>query len=100
MTKPFAFSELQANHILDLTLGRLTKLGKDELVVEEKQLKATIKDLNRILKSKPALFEVMREELGAVASLAGRKRRTEIVTDDSGDISSDELVDKSRWLSP
>ena len=31
MAKRFGFSEIQANHILDMTLGRLTQLGREEL---------------------------------------------------------------------
>ena len=31
MSEPFGFSEEQANHILDMTLGRLTRLGRSEL---------------------------------------------------------------------
>ena len=31
MAKPFEFSEIQANHILDMQLGRLTQLGREEL---------------------------------------------------------------------
>ena len=35
MGKPFDFSEIQANHILDMTLGRLTQLGREELDKEK-----------------------------------------------------------------
>src|SRR3954469_5867492 len=31
MAAPFEFSEIQANHILDMTLGRLTRLGRTDL---------------------------------------------------------------------
>src|SRR3954447_20179052 len=47
MAKPFEFSEIQANHILDMPLGRLTQLGRDELDKELKELQATVKELNR-----------------------------------------------------
>jgi DNA gyrase subunit A len=49
MAKPFDFSEIQANHILDMPLGRLTQLGREELDKERKELQATVKELNRIL---------------------------------------------------
>src|SRR3954452_17530139 len=49
MVKPFEFSEIQANHILDMPLGRLTRLGRDELANEAKELGTTIKELKRIL---------------------------------------------------
>ena len=34
MGKRFEFSEIQANHILDMALGRLTQLGREELAKE------------------------------------------------------------------
>ena len=34
MAEPFSFTEVQATHILDMTLGRLTRLGRSELEEE------------------------------------------------------------------
>ncbi len=42
MAEPFSFSEEQATHILDMTLGRLTRLGRAELEEEMAELRATI----------------------------------------------------------
>ena len=39
MAEPFSFSEEQANHILDMTLGRLTRLGRTELEEEMAKLR-------------------------------------------------------------
>ena len=39
MAKPFEFCEIQANHILDMTIGRLTRLGRSELDAEMSQLR-------------------------------------------------------------
>src|SRR6476660_3230362 len=49
MGKQFGFSEIQANHILDMALGRLTRLGRDELANEAMELATTVKELQRIL---------------------------------------------------
>ena len=38
MAEPFSFTEVQATHILDMTLGRLTRLGRSELEEEMSQL--------------------------------------------------------------
>ena len=57
MGKPFAFSEIQANHILDMQLGRLTQLGREELDKERKELEATVKELNRILGKRDVLMQ-------------------------------------------
>ena len=45
MAEPFSFTEVQATHILDMTLGRLTRLGRTELEEEMAQLRATIAEL-------------------------------------------------------
>ena len=49
MAEPFSFSEDQSNHILDMTLGRLTRLGRSELESEMQELRQTIAALEEIL---------------------------------------------------
>src|SRR5262249_37924765 len=63
MEKRFGFSEIQANHILDMPLGRLTQLGREELDKERKELEATVKELKRILAKRDVLMGVIRAEL-------------------------------------
>ncbi len=93
MAKPFEFSEIQANHILDLALGRLTQLGREELVAEQRELNAMIRELRKVLASRDVLMGVIRDELTAIRDAHAIKRRTEIVADDTGEISQEELVD-------
>jgi DNA gyrase subunit A len=89
----FDYSEIQANHILDLALGRLTRLGRDELVQERKGLTAEVKKLRRILAQRDVLMGVIRDELVAIRDLHRRDRRTRIVADDRGEIATEALVD-------
>ena len=49
MAEPFEFSEVQAEHILDMQLSRLTRLGKSDLESEMAKLRETIADLEAIL---------------------------------------------------
>ena len=50
MAEPFSFSEIQANHILDMTLARLTRLGRSNLEEEHAAaLIQTIAELEAIL---------------------------------------------------
>ena len=49
MAKPFEFSEIQANYILDMQLRRLTQLEGKKLRDELEELRATIKELKSIL---------------------------------------------------
>src|SRR6476659_5489416 len=50
MSKKFGFSEIQANHILDLQLRRLAQLEHQKLKDEHEELQKTIKELESILK--------------------------------------------------
>ncbi|MCU1427605.1 MAG: gyrA [Actinomycetia bacterium] len=93
MGKGFEFSEIQANHILDLALGRLTQLGRDELVAEARELTATIRELKRILSKRDVLLGVIREELTAIRDAHKKPRRTEIVVGETGVIDTDALVE-------
>jgi DNA gyrase subunit A len=49
MAEPFEFSDAQANHILDMTLARLTRLGRTNLEEELAKLRETIAELEAIL---------------------------------------------------
>jgi DNA gyrase subunit A len=93
MGRGFEFTEIQANHILDLTLGRLTQLGREELANEMKELNAAIKELRRILAQRDVLFGVIRDELAAIRDAHKRVRRTEIVAGETGVIETDALVE-------
>ncbi|HEX4490092.1 MAG TPA: DNA gyrase subunit A [Acidimicrobiia bacterium] len=89
----FDYSEIQANHILDLALGRLTQLGREELVKEQKELAAEVRQLRRILSKRDVLMGVIREELVAIRDAHKIARRTQIVADDTGEISTVALVE-------
>jgi DNA gyrase subunit A len=97
MAKPFDFSEIQANHILDMTLSRLTRLGHEELSKEKGELDAKVKELKRILAKRDVLMSVIREELVAVRDEHKMPRRAEIVTDDAGTIDVVALVEDEPY---
>src|SRR5438270_7738258 len=60
MAKPFNFTDVQAEHILDMTLARLTRLGRKELEDELKKLRETIGELESILRSRTKLRGVIK----------------------------------------
>jgi len=91
MAEPFSFSEIQANHILDMTLGRLTRLGRRELDEEMAKLRATIAELEAILADEGRLREVIKTELGEVRAQFATPRRAQI-TFDPGDIGVEDLI--------
>ena len=91
MTTPFDFSEEQANHILDMTLGRLTRLGRSELEEEMRKLRDTIDDLRAILASDAMLRGVIADEITAVRDKYANDRVTQIVND-PGELGMEDLI--------
>jgi DNA gyrase subunit A len=92
MAAPFEFSEVQANHILDMTLGRLTRLGRSELEEEMAKLRETIADLEAILNDEERLRGVIKTELGEVRAEFATERRA-IITFDPGELGAEDLID-------
>jgi DNA gyrase subunit A len=81
MAKPFEFTEIQANHILDMPLRRLAQLEHQKLKDEHEELQATIKELESILADDAKLRAVIKEELGAVKAEFAEERRSKITLD-------------------
>ena len=91
MAQPFDFSEEQANHILDMTLGRLTRLGRSELEEEMRKLRETIAELQSILASDVKLRGVIADELTAIRDKYANDRVTQIVND-PGELGMEDLI--------
>jgi DNA gyrase, A subunit len=79
LMKRFKLTELQATAILDLQLRRLAALERKKIETEYKEVTATIKDLEALLKSPKRMRGVVSEELLQVKELYGDRRRTQIV---------------------
>jgi len=92
MAEPFGFSEVQANHILDMTLARLTRLGRSELETEAAELAATIRELQAILGDEGRLRQVIADELAALRATHAEPRRTRLVAD-PGALETEDLID-------
>ncbi len=92
MAEPFTFSEIQAEHILDMQLSRLTRLGKSDLESEMAKLRETIAELEAILGDDVRLRQVIKDELSEVRAKHAQPRRAEI-TFDPGDIDSLDLIE-------
>ncbi len=92
MASPFDFSEEQANHILDMTLGRLTRLGRSELEDEMAKLRALIAELQDILSTDAKLRAVIAAEITAIRDKFATPRVTAIVND-PGELGMEDLID-------
>jgi DNA gyrase/topoisomerase IV subunit A len=78
LIKDFKLNEEQATYILDMPLRRLTKMSKIELETEQKELKNTIAELTKLLKSEDAIKAQVSAELTAVGKSYATPRRTRI----------------------
>ncbi len=97
MAEPFSFSEIQANHILDMTLSRLTRLGRSQLEEELAQLRRTIAELQAILADEGKLRGVIKDELVEVRRVFATPRRAELALD-PGEIADLELIDDEELV--
>ena len=97
MAEPFLFSEIQANHILDMTLGRLTRLGRSELDEEMIVLRETIAELEAILGDPVRLRGVIASELGALREKFADERRTRLIHD-PGDLNVEDLIEDEEMI--
>ena len=92
MSARFEFSEVQANHILDMQLARLTRLGREDLETEATQLRATITELRAILGDDQKLRAVIVDELAEVRQKFGEARRSTLEID-PGEFDIEDLID-------
>src|SRR5437588_6500464 len=86
-----AFSEHQANQILDLRLYQLTGLERDKIDNEYKDLIKTIQDLRDILAKEQRVFTIIKKELRELRDKHGSPRLTQFAVDE-GDINMEDLI--------
>src|SRR4051794_40166477 len=87
----YAFSEHQANQILDLRLYQLTGLERKKIESEYKELITTIKDLRDILAKEARVFQIVKKELREIRDKHGSPRLTTLVPDE-GEINMEDLI--------
>lgn len=92
MGEGFEFSEAQGNHILDMTLARLTRIARANLEEEFAELQLKIGELEAILADDAKLRAVIKEELTAIRDEFGEERRTALVPD-PGELDIEDLID-------
>jgi DNA gyrase subunit A len=97
MAAPFEFTEIQANHILDMQLARLTRLGRAELEEELAKLREIIAELEAILADEGRLRDVIKAEMGEIREKFATPRRAQIIFDD-GDMNAEDLIDDEELV--
>lgn len=85
----FKLDEIQTDAILELRLYQLARLEIDKLESERKEKKKRLAEVNRLLKSKPARWKIIKEELGEVKDKYGDARRTKVTVAGREDLAYD-----------
>ena len=92
MAEPFEFSEAQANHILDMALSRLTRLGRSQLESEAAEKRSLIAELEALLADEVRVRMVIRDELREISEKFAVERRSSLEID-PGELDIEDLID-------
>jgi len=87
----YAFSEQQADEILNLRLYQLTGLEREKIDKEYKELLESIKDFRDILAKEQRVFTIIKKELREIRDKYGAPRLTELVPDEA-EINMEDLI--------
>lgn len=96
MIERFAFSDRQAQAILDMRLRRLTGLEREKIENEYQDLLALIADLADILAKPERVVEIIRTELGEIGSRFGDDRRTELLVGEVLSLEDEDLIEEEE----
>ena len=81
----FGLSDVQAVHILDMALRRLTALEREKLQVESASLRSDIEDYQGVLASERKRRNIVRRDLRRIVEEHGQPRRSQIVDAETTD---------------
>jgi DNA gyrase subunit A len=94
----FLLSEIQAQAIVDMRLGRLTSLEVEKLQQELEELKVQIAYLKSLLEDGGKLRGVIKDEIRDIAERYKDERRTEIVAGEVETINIEDLIKKEEMM--
>ena len=91
----FAFSDVQAQAILDMRLARLQGLEREKIETEYADLQEKIAWYNKILSDEKVLMGVIKTELIEIRDKFGDERRTDIVPAE-GEIDEESMIERKQ----
>ncbi|MBI2760877.1 MAG: DNA gyrase subunit A [Chloroflexi bacterium] len=92
MTRPFNFSDRQAQAILDMQLRRLAALERKQLQDEHDALVKRIAELEAILADPAKVDALIKEETAELKKKHGDARRTQIIDQELENFSDEDLI--------
>jgi DNA gyrase subunit A len=91
LVKRFAFTDVQAQAVLEMRLQRLTGLERERIAEDFEKLSKEIARLRQILDDERLLMEVIVKELRDIQEEFGDPRQTQII-EDGGDVRLEDLI--------
>lgn len=88
----FHLTKTQAQAILDLQLQKLTRLEREKIQREYKELKKTISRLKKILGSEELILNIIVDELKQIKEDYQDERKTEIMKEQITDLTPEDLI--------
>jgi len=98
LVKDLKLTEVQATHILDMQLRRLTALEVDKLREELSEVQSDIANLKKLLASETKQRNTVRDELRELVSEFSSPRRSSVITESDLVVIDDEVVEVQEEL--
>ncbi len=94
---PFSFSTVQADAILDMRIGALTRLARINLEEEFTEKQAVIAELDAILADPIKRDQVIKDELSEIRNEFADERRS-VLENDPGELGIEDLIDDEEVI--
>ena len=88
----FSLTKVQAQAILDLQLQKLTRLEREKIQKEYKELKKLIAKLRKILSSEKLIVDIIVDELTQIKEEYQDDRKTEIMAETVSELMPEDLI--------
>jgi DNA gyrase subunit A len=88
----FKVTQIQAQAITDLTLGRLAALERQKILQELKDTLATVKKLEDLLANPQKILRLVRDDLVELKQKFGDPRRTQLSAGEASDLTLEDLI--------
>ncbi|HOQ93539.1 MAG TPA: DNA topoisomerase (ATP-hydrolyzing) subunit A [Treponemataceae bacterium] len=94
----FDFSDIQAQAIVDMRLGRLTSLEIEKLEKELEELEVLIAHLQDLLAHPEKILALIKDETNEIAEKFGDDRKTDIISDEVEEINIEDLIKNEEMV--
>jgi DNA gyrase subunit A len=98
VAEEYSLTPVQADAILKMTLGQLVNLEQEKLSNEHASLLAEMGEYLSILGDDQRIYAIIREDSEEVARKYGDKRRTELSSEEIGEVNLEDLIEEEQMV--